>query len=60
MLNRRTKQFISGVLLVLMFLGLMVAVPSGTLTADAQKRYLNEAPAGLDDEYSFLFEDEGD
>ena len=56
----RMGQVAGGILLALMFLFLVVAVPSGTLTLEAQKRYLEEAPASPEDEYSFLFDQEGD
>lgn len=48
------------VLLTLLTAALLLAfaavVPSGSITVDAQMRYLDEAPSDADDEYAFLFE----
>lgn len=54
------RQLLTGLLLAMMFFGLILAVPSGTITTEAQKRYLEEAPAGAEDEYGFLFEEDGE
>ena len=39
-----------------MLFALALATPLGSLTENAQRTYLNEAPAGEDDEYAFLFD----
>lgn len=49
---------VKNVLLTLLALALLVcfaaAVPSGALTTQAQREYLEQ---GVDDEYAFLFDD---
>ena len=49
------KNLLLGLLAAVMLAGFAIAVPSGSVTVEAQMRYLDEAPADEDDEYAFLF-----
>ncbi len=51
------KNTLLTLLALLMLAALTLAVPLGSLTEDAQRSYLNEAPADAEDEYAFLFGD---
>ena len=51
------KNILLTLLALLMLAAVTLAVPLGSLTEDAQRSYLNEAPADVEDEYAFLFGD---
>lgn len=53
-MKNRVKNVLWTVAAVLMLFAFAAAVPLGSLTTQAQRAYLDEAP--VDDEYSFLFE----
>lgn len=50
------KNLLLALIAGVMLLGFAVAVPSGSITVEAQMGYLDEAPSDEDDEYAFLFE----
>lgn len=56
-MNTRVKNILLTVLACALLLGFACAVPSGALTAEAQRTYLNETPTDIDDDYAFLFDD---
>ncbi len=51
------KNVLLTLLAAVLLMSLALAVPLGSLTQQAQRAYLNEKPADLDDEYAFLFDD---
>ncbi len=55
-MKKRVTDVLLSVLTLAMLLGAALAVPLGSLTEEAQRAYLDEAPA-VDDEYAFLFDD---
>ena len=52
----KLKNLLLALVTAVMLLAFAVAVPSGSITVEAQMGYLDEAPADEDDEYAFLFE----
>lgn len=50
------KNLLLSLLVLAMLAGLAVAVSSPDVTPEAQTAYMNEGPAGADDEYDFLFD----
>lgn len=56
-MSERAKNILLTALACVLLLAFACAVPLGSLTADAQRAYLNEAPSDLDDDYAFLFDD---
>lgn len=55
-MKKRVTNVLLSVLTLAMLLGAAIAVPQGSLTEEAQRAYIDEAPA-TDDEYAFLFDD---
>lgn len=51
----RLKNVLLTVLALLLLCGFALAVPQGSLTVDAQRAYLDQAPADGGDDYAFLF-----
>ena len=50
------KNILLTLLTAALLAGFAVAVPSGSVTVEAQMSYLDQAPADADDEYAFLFD----
>ena len=53
-MKNRGKNVLWTLMAVLMLFAFAAAVPLGSLTTEAQRAYLDEAP--VDDEYGFLFD----
>ena len=56
-MKTRWKNVVLTVMTLAILLGLVLAVPLGTLTDEAQARYLEAGPADPEDEYAFLFDE---
>lgn len=52
----RLKNVLWTILTLVLLACFAAAVPLGSLTYDAQRAYLDIAPADVDDDYSFLFD----
>lgn len=52
----RLKNLLLALICLVMLGAFALAVPSGMITPEAQRGYLDEAPSDEDDEYAFLFE----
>jgi len=53
-MKSRAKNVLWTITAVLLLFAFAAAVPLGSLTTEAQRAYLDEAP--VDDEYGFLFD----
>ena len=51
---KRIRKCLAGLLALALLVCFAAAVPSGALTTQAQREYLEQ---GVDDEYAFLFDD---
>lgn len=52
----KLKNVLWTVLAVALLVAFAAAVPLGSLTLEAQRAYLDQAPADTDDDYAFLFD----